>query len=48
MHVHIDDAGDWIFPLFAANGVVGLRGKYLDRNTLDKILSDVKAANDKR
>lgn len=25
MHVHVDDAGDWLFPLFLANGVTGVR-----------------------
>lgn len=25
MHVHVDDAGSWMFPLFVANGVVGVR-----------------------
>jgi Amidohydrolase family len=25
MHVHVDDAGDWFFPLAVANGVTGLR-----------------------
>lgn len=25
MHVHVDDAGSWMFPLFIANGVVGMR-----------------------
>jgi imidazolonepropionase-like amidohydrolase len=25
MHVHVDDADDWFFPLALANGVTGLR-----------------------
>lgn len=25
MHVHVDDAGNWMFPLFVANGVLGVR-----------------------
>jgi predicted amidohydrolase YtcJ len=25
MHVHVDDTGDWFFPLAVANGVTGLR-----------------------
>ena len=25
MHVHIDDQNDWMFPLFLANGVMGVR-----------------------
>lgn len=25
MHVHVDDAGEWMFPLFLTNGITGVR-----------------------
>jgi imidazolonepropionase-like amidohydrolase len=33
MHTHVDDAGAWVFPLYLANGVTGVRdmGSHLDR-----------------
>jgi predicted amidohydrolase len=33
MHAHVDDQGAWVFPLYVANGVTGLRdmGSHLDR-----------------
>jgi predicted amidohydrolase len=33
MHAHVDDQGSWVFPLYVANGVTGIRdmGSHLDR-----------------
>lgn len=33
MHAHVDDQGAWVFPLYVANGVTGLRdmGSHIDR-----------------
>jgi hypothetical protein len=33
VHAHVDDQGAWVFPLYVANGVTGLRdmGSHLDR-----------------
>jgi imidazolonepropionase-like amidohydrolase len=33
MHAHVDDQGAWVFPLYVANGVTGIRdmGSHLDR-----------------
>ncbi len=35
MHAHVDDQGAWVFPLYVANGVTGLRdmGSHIDRLT---------------